>query len=307
MLTLDLNLASRPFKNDTLPWVGLGLAIVALTLLTIWNVRTYRQNSTWVADLKEQYSTTRAELEQFDRRERGAQREIEGYDLEALHVRADKANEVILWNAFSWTRLFNLLQEVLPDDVQMISIRPIFRPQGADKKRDDVLAGRVPVAVEGVAKTLRGFLAFERALLAHPNFDHVEPEGHTLSRTGSLAFELSFLYDPGVVSLPPPAPEPPAEEAETAAAEEDPAGDAFPDEAALDTANETGAVQPEMLPEAQPEAQPETQPETQPPAVAADGGTNTGAENEPKRPRPPNSRRRNSRRDAADDAKEDGR
>jgi len=339
MLTLDLNLSSRPFKNDTLPWVGLGLAVVALTLLTIWNVRTYRQNSKWVADLQQQYSATRDELDLFDLRERGAQKGIEDYDLPALQLRADKANEVILWKAFSWTRLFNLLQEVLPNDVQMISIRPIFRPQGADQGRDDKLGGRVPVSVEGVSKTLKAFFAFERALLAHHNFDRVEPEGHTLSRTGALAFELKFLYAPGVVpAREEPAPEPESE-TDTKVADAGAAGP--PREPAGEQAAGTGVVVESpavantgtaLQAPAAPGAEDDTAAEGAEPRVAegaaaidttpgatldaepkvkesaAAGATNPPATAgaQPKRPKPPGSGRRGKRRKTADDEKGGG-
>ena len=316
MLTLDLNLSSRPFKNDTLPWVGLGLAVVVLLLLTIWNVRTYRQNTSWVTDLKQQYSTTREELGQFDRRERGAQRDIGGYDLGGLQVRADKANEVILWKAFSWTRLFNLLQEVVPNDVQMISIRPIFRPKGSDRSRDAELAGRVPVSVEGVAKSLSAFLDFEVALIRHPNFERVEPEGHTQSRTGSLAFELKFLYDydPTHGQAPEPLPEPEAVEAavvERAASEAATGDQTKPID---DGAEPPGDAIPEARPQAPASsvaegdgAEPEADAQT---VDGANAGTTTpvlGEGGEPKRPKPPGTRRRSKRRDTDGGEQEGGR
>jgi hypothetical protein len=53
--------------------------------------------------------------------------------VEQLTIGADKANEVIGWKSFSWTRLFNLLEEVLPHEVQMVSIRPVFRPEAPGK------------------------------------------------------------------------------------------------------------------------------------------------------------------------------
>jgi len=200
MQPLDLNLATRPFKNDTLPWVGLITAVVGLTVLTVWNIRTYRSNAHLSKDLSRQYAATREEMSEFDGRERVAQRNIEGFNLDALTVRADKANEVIRWKAFSWTQLFNLLQEVLPNDVQMVSIRPVFRPQ-AGSRRDESRPeqGRVPVSVEGTSKTLDAFFELERALLAHPNFENVDPEGHTQDRSRSVSFQLKFMYDPNPV------------------------------------------------------------------------------------------------------------
>jgi len=252
MQALDLNLASRPCKNDTLPWVGVGVAVVVLVVLTVWNIRTYQVHSALTADLQVIYSETRSELDQFGRRDRGAQRDIEGFNVETLTVRADKANEVIGWKAFSWTQLFNLLQEVLPNDVQMVSIRPVFRPQVTQRRRDGTReekgGGLIPVSVEGASKSMEAFFELERALQDHPHFERVDPEGTTqLTRGGPVSFQLNFHYDPTPDPVPSEIPE--AEPVEVAAAQPEQAvGDETPPAAGVgeDLGGDVGGDEPEQ-------------------------------------------------------------
>ena len=133
------------------------------------------------------------------------------YDIEALAIRAQKANEVIRWKAFSWTLLFNRLEDVQPWDVQMASIHPTFRPQGdvVNARQLDQVSG-VPVAVEGTAKDLKAFLDLERGLIRSPYFTRVEPERTDRdSQTRETVFRLRFIYDPDVPAGPPPKPEAP--------------------------------------------------------------------------------------------------
>jgi hypothetical protein len=194
MQAIDINLATRPFRNNTLLWGGLVAVLVALALATAWNVRTYRLYSELLADLRQREATSGARRTELERRQQQARRELERVDLELLDTKAAKANEVIRRKAFSWTRLFNLLQEVQPYDVQMTSIHPMFQAARGQLAGD---VERVPVSVEGVAKTLEDFFELEDNLHRNAHFARVEPERtETEDTSGEVVFRLRFLYDP---------------------------------------------------------------------------------------------------------------
>ncbi|NIW73917.1 MAG: hypothetical protein GWN08_01425, partial [Gemmatimonadetes bacterium] len=72
-----------------------------------------------------------------------------------------KANDVIEWKAFSWTRLFNRMEATLPWNVYLSAVRPIFRGRQARETTDEGTRA-VWVAVEGYAKSLQALLDFER-------------------------------------------------------------------------------------------------------------------------------------------------
>ena len=192
MRALDLNLASRPFKNNTLLWGVYGLAVLLLVVFTTWNVRTYRRHAGWLKDLRVQNSVWDLEQRDLEQRGRLAVSAVGRYDLKALFLQSNKANDVIRWKGFSWTRLFNRLEAVQPWEVRMISVIPLFHGQrGRSARLPTAETERSSVAVEGVAKDLRAFLELERALLLDPHFDRVEPERFdTTQNTGETAFQI---------------------------------------------------------------------------------------------------------------------
>lgn len=193
MQPLDLNLASRPFRNNTLPWAGLAVLAVGLLVFTWWNV------TSWLS-VEEQMQARRSMLEDVksrhdrcDLRERKADAALKKSDVGYLRVQAERANAVIARKALSWTRLLNILEKVQPYEVRMTRISPIY------VMSDGVPEGAVPVSVRGFSREIRAFLEFERSLLFDSHFDRVEPEQSSLDESGELEFQLSFLYYPGGV------------------------------------------------------------------------------------------------------------
>ncbi|MCP3979540.1 MAG: hypothetical protein GY716_09450 [bacterium] len=197
MQRLDLNLAGRPFKNNTVLWVGYGLALTLLVLYTAWNVSNFRKHKSLLAELTATVDSIDTQRRDLQLRERAAIAGVDGYDIDSLAVQADKANEVIAWKAFSWTRLFNLLEEHQPWEVRMNSIRPLFQGRrGSAAQQFERPDGTVPVIVEGTAKTYRAFTEFESVLQEHTQFARVEPGTLKRLETGELLFDLKFLYLP---------------------------------------------------------------------------------------------------------------
>ena len=199
MQAVDLNLATRPFKNDTLLWSALVAALSVLTFVSWYNLQTWLENRALLGDLRESQASLRQRFDGLERRDSAAIRGIERHDLPALGAKTEKANEVIRWKSFSWTRLFNQLESVQPWDVQMSSIHPVFRTTGRGLRDQIEDPDQVPVSVEGTAKTLKDLLAFERQLIFDPHFDRIEPESYANDETtGETVFRMRFLYDPRV-------------------------------------------------------------------------------------------------------------
>lgn len=196
---LDLNLATRPFRNNTLLWIGYALGVVAVLALTVWNVHTYTSSTRAISGLRAEMANFDQEVSDLRQRHDVARRGIRNHDIGFLRTQASRANDVIQMKAFSWTRLFNGLEEVMPYEVRMQSVQPIFRVGQRSRYRateEDPLRNGIPVNVEGVAKNLEGFLEFERNLFDHPRFDRVEPERTDLLPNQEWAFKIRFNYFP---------------------------------------------------------------------------------------------------------------
>jgi hypothetical protein len=202
MQSIDLNLASRPFRNNTLLWAGYGGALVALIAFGVWNVMTWRGSVKAIGEITVEVSSIENVMQDYDQRELKAEAGIAEFDLKALEIQASKANEVIEWKAFSWTRLFNLMEKVLPYDVRMTSIRPLFqggRRRGELEAASSGQARAVPVSVEGMAKDFRAVWELQNALLADAHFGRVYPERLQRTDRGEIVFNITFLYEPDVV------------------------------------------------------------------------------------------------------------
>jgi hypothetical protein len=196
MQRLDLNLASNPFRNNTLLWVGYGTATLLLVVFSVWNVNTfvdYRSRLLALRDTVGTFQTQRLELETRGKR---ALNGIRRFDVESLELRTDKANEVIEWKAFSWTRLFNVLERVLPNQVRMNSVRPIFSPTARGQDQGEIQAGAMPVAIEGTARSFDDLAELQRAFHADAQIGRVEPRRLDKTDKGEFAFQLRFMYVP---------------------------------------------------------------------------------------------------------------
>lgn len=200
---LDLNLASRPFRNNTWIWIGLLLGVVLVGLASWSNYSTWQAESTELAELRQSVATIDSRIAELGRRELAAGRGVKNHDLELLDSQAIKANDVIMLKAFSWTRLFNRLEDLQPYEVRMLAILPEFslgkkRSRGAENTTStgDLEAQSVMVRVEGTAKDLNAFLELETALLNDPWFDQIEPERYSRTINQETEFSLKFQYFP---------------------------------------------------------------------------------------------------------------
>ncbi len=194
MQILDLNLASRPFRNNTMLWLGHGVAVLLLVGFSAWNARSFVSEGRRYREARNGLQGVERRLQDLDERERRASERTGRFDRRDLEASTATANAFIVRKALSWTRLFNLLEAVVPPEVRMTEIRPIFQTQqGDDGAR---IAERVPIGVEGRARSLEAFLELERALITDRHFSQIEPEKSDVIEGGEVQFDVRFLYFP---------------------------------------------------------------------------------------------------------------
>ncbi len=195
MRNLELNLASRPFRNNTPIWAAHGILLAAVLAFSFWNLHTVLDASAKLDALQANLGSVERQMGDLDRREDNAIQGARVFDLKTMKVQADKANDIILRRGLSWTRLFNTLEHVVPYEVHMTAVRPLYGGGGAS--RESVFEGTVPVDVEGMAQNFESFLELERALIVDPHFAGVEPVRTEIPPgSAEVRFQLRFLYDP---------------------------------------------------------------------------------------------------------------
>jgi hypothetical protein len=178
---LTANLATRPFRNNTV--IGSIVAAVALGLLvaTIYNLYIFLSYGSSYALLLDDQDRNRVKLEALEVEERSLVKQIEARDFETAFDQGSVANELILKRTFSWTELFNKLENLMPPEVMMSAIRP------------NVTSSTIVIRVEGVAKTHLAFLSLQEHLLAHEAFSEVYPV--SIRRLNPSRPEITFILN----------------------------------------------------------------------------------------------------------------
>jgi len=118
----DLNLASRPARNETLPTLAFVFALVALLGLTAKHVAVARSL------MPDRISTRRQEVDALEAEADRIRRESASLRSplpdKAVLARWAAIKELVDKRTFSWTRLLARLETVIPEGVRIVAIAP---------------------------------------------------------------------------------------------------------------------------------------------------------------------------------------
>jgi len=180
-----LNLAARPFSNQApVLRVAVSLAVVAVALL-VFNITSYRGYFSGSGqEARQQLVEIDGGIRALDEELTALQGELEGFDLEALNLQVGFLNLRIAERTFTWSRLFEDLGEVLPNDVRLQRLSPRV-----------VGVGRVKLTIQGFARDDEGLLKLIDAMFAHDRFGQPSPSRES-DREGQRQFNLSVIYLP---------------------------------------------------------------------------------------------------------------
>lgn len=128
-MRLDINLATRPYEDAREFWTRWGLGVGILGLLTLvlvgWAV------SGWTHAGRDRHNI--AELQRkIDERDRERAADQAVLELAANRSTRDQSqflNGLIQRKSFSWTRVFEDLERVMPANLHVVSLRPELNEQ----------------------------------------------------------------------------------------------------------------------------------------------------------------------------------
>ena len=123
-MRLDINLASQPYEDARQFWVRWGTALAAVALVTLALVAmtvsgwlSARRDHAKIADLK-------ANIAQRDRTRQQAENFLNRPENHTTRDQSQFINELIARKSFSWTRVLENLEKVMPARVHLVSIAP---------------------------------------------------------------------------------------------------------------------------------------------------------------------------------------
>lgn len=119
----SINLASSPFTAERARTAGVAIAcgVLTLSLLTLLGLILHERNQ--ASALRKVITTERATLSSLQRQQMQLTAVLAKPDNADVFSKSVFLNELIARRAVSWTRVFEDLQPVLPNNVRLVSVR----------------------------------------------------------------------------------------------------------------------------------------------------------------------------------------
>ena len=187
-MRLDINLASQPYEDAAQFWTRWGTAVGALGLLTLLLLSLDATN--WIDARRDRsaMSQARALIAKCDDKRANAERILNLPENRTTRDKSQFLNELIERKTFSWTRVLENLESVMPPRVHVVSISPHL-------DEDNQLALKMTVAGDSrdraieLARRMEVSRRFAQTSVIH--------EAHIDSQTGDTEqFEIAAIYVP---------------------------------------------------------------------------------------------------------------
>lgn len=129
-MRLDLNLATRPYEDAREFWMRWGSALAVLALVTLalvgWTVRS------WMNAGRDRHAISQleAQIHERDTERTRAQAYLEMAANRSTRDQSQFLNGLIQRKAFSWTRVFEELEKVMPTNAHVVALHPEINEQG---------------------------------------------------------------------------------------------------------------------------------------------------------------------------------
>jgi len=191
-MRIDINLASQPYEDARQFWMRWGTALGVLGVLTL--VLLGLDITGWMAASKDRaaMSQKHSTIAGYDRLEAEAQRVLNMPQNRTTRDESQYLNTLIERKAFSWTRVLENLEKVMPPRVHLVSISPQL-------DEDNQLALKMTVAGDSRDRAVELLRRMEESRRFGQT--RIENERHVDSQTGdSELIEMASIYIP---ELPP--------------------------------------------------------------------------------------------------------
>jgi type IV pilus assembly protein PilN len=198
-MRLDINLASQPYEDAREFWLrwGTGLAaaaILTLALLTLTITGRYaaRRDHARIADL-------RAQIAQLDRTRAQDEAYLNQPENRATRDQSQFLNELIARKSFSWTRVLEDLEKVMPARVHLVSIHP-------ELDEDNQLALKMTVAGDSRERAIE----LARRMEDSRRFTQTRIDDENLRPSAggdTIELNINAIYVPELVPVQTPKPE----------------------------------------------------------------------------------------------------
>jgi len=127
---LDLNLSTRPFPAYRLINIAFGAILVGLLVLSAWQAVGFIRFSRLSHPLQATEVDARVEAESLGKRVADIESRLDRPEATAKLNEIGFLNHLIARKSLSWTRLFADLEEMVPNNVHLVGLRPDIGTNG---------------------------------------------------------------------------------------------------------------------------------------------------------------------------------
>jgi type IV pilus assembly protein PilN len=158
---LQLNLATQPFENRrrfvVLTAFSAGVLVLATIVLAAIFIRNFRSGRL----LSQQMSTLRQEIARLDGEQRRLEETLQRPEVVDVLDRSFFLNSMIRQKAVSWTQLFMDLEKLMPERVQVLTLRPVVKEE-KDAGRPGQL--QIDLQLDAASDSIAGLLDMVRRM-----------------------------------------------------------------------------------------------------------------------------------------------
>src|SRR5438876_4868887 len=123
-MRIDINLASQPYEDSRRFWTYWGTGLALLTIATALLVFLAITGFVRAGRDREQIAKLKTEIAAYDQEKAQAEAILNQPKNRDLRERSRFLNQLFERKAFSWTRVFENLEQVMPAHLHVISIHP---------------------------------------------------------------------------------------------------------------------------------------------------------------------------------------
>ena len=161
----DINLASQPFRRERAQNAAMVVGAVALLLSLILFSSLILRSRSQAADLRKVIQNQHSQLANLQKSQNEYSKVLSKPGNADVFAQSILLNELIARRTVSWTRVFQDLGTVLPNNMRLLSIRlpQVAAESGAERNRvqlDMWVGTEQPAAVIGFLKKLEGSRLF---------------------------------------------------------------------------------------------------------------------------------------------------
>lgn len=194
-MRIDINLASRPYEDSGKFWSYWGTGLALLSLITAVLLFFAITGFVRAGHDRQQISKLETEIAAYDQEKGQAEALLNRPQNRQMREQSRFLNELFLRKAFSWTRVFEDLEQVMPAHLHVVSIHPDMSNENSLQLKLLVGGDSQNQALDLVRK-MEGSKSFRETRI-----ENVKYASEQTASTDKVQVQISALYNPSAKDL----------------------------------------------------------------------------------------------------------